>query len=223
MTDTTINDGYYICTPAYGFDNSIHLKVNKEAHSCIQAPVPDLSSLPNVNKNTRISLSGTFSGNRKLCSIDFTNWTHKTIVSLSSTFKGCSSLHSIKGFEQLDLSTCNDYLDMCCDCSSLREIDLSNRSIKTWDWDLRTTGAFDKYPVLHTVIITSRTPKFAFPSHTTIVDINAGVNRIFTERIMALEQCMSTKDCEIEILKMEVDTLRRQLSVVLSRLAGPEA
>ena len=223
MTDNTINDGYYICTPAYGFDNTIHLKVNKEAHSCIQAPVPDLSSLPNVDKNTRISLSGTFSGNRKLCSIAFTDWTHKTIVSLSSAFKGCSNLHSIKGFEQLDLSACNDYQDMCCDCSSLREIDLSNRYIKTWSWELRTKGIFDKCPVLQTAVITPRTPKFAFPSHTTIIDLDAGVNRIFSERITALEQRLSSKDYELETLRMEVDVLRRQLSGVLSRLTGPEA
>ena len=218
MSDNTINDGYYICTPIYSLDNTIHLKINRETRSRSYAPAPDFSSLPNINENTRISLSGTFSGNRKLCSIDFTDWTHKTIVDLSFAFKGCASLNSIKGFELLDLSACNDYQDMCCDCSSLREIDLSNRSIKTWDWDLRTTGAFDKCPVLHTVVITSRTPKFAFPSHTTIVDLDTGVNRIFIDRITALEQRLSSKDREIETLRMEIDTLRRQLSGVLSRL-----
>ena len=218
MSDNTINDGYYICTPACGFDNTIHLKINRETHSRYYAPAPDFSSLPNVNENTRISLSGTFSGNRKLCEIDFTDWTHKTIVDLSSAFKGCPSLHSVKGFELLDLSACNDYQDMFCDCSSLREIDFSNRSIKTWDWNLRTTGAFNKCPALHTVVITSRTPKFTFPSHTTIVDLNAGVNRIFTDRITALEQRLSSKDREIETLRMEVDILQRQLSGVLSRL-----
>ncbi len=220
MYDVKINDGYYICTPAYGFDNTVHLKVNRDSYTRNQAPVPDFSSIPNITKNTRISLSGTFSGDRHLRSIDFTNWTHKTIVSLSATFKGCLDLQSIKGFETLDLSSCKDYQEMCYECPELREIDISNQHITPWSWGLKTTDAFAKCPVLHTVVVTPRTPTFTFPPHTTIVDLNAGVNRIFTERITALEQRLASKDNEIETLRMELDTIRMQLSSVLSRLPG---
>lgn len=218
MYSIKINDGYYTCTPAFNIPNAIQLNVNRDICSHTQAPIPDFSAIPNITTNTRISLAGTFCGDRNLSSIDFTNWTHKTIVSLSATFKSCLNLHTIKGFETLDLSSCDDYQEMCYNCPALREIDISNRAIKAWGWELKTTDAFAKCPVLHTAVITTRAPEFTFPPHTTIVDLNAGVNRIFTERIAALEQQLSSKDKQLSTLRMDVDILRQQLSAILTRL-----
>ena len=219
MYSVTINDGYYSCSPALNYPNAIQLTVNREVRSQTQAPVPDFSAIPYITKNTRISLLGTFSGDRSLRSIDFTNWTHKTIVSLADTFNRCLNLQSIKGFSSLDLSSCNDYKEMCYNCQALREIDISNRAIKTEGW-VCTRDAFTGCSILHTAVITSRTPRFKFPPHTTIVDLNAGVNRIFTDRIAALGQQLSVKDQELSSLRMELDTLRQELSTILARLPG---
>lgn len=220
MYSNTINNGYYSWGPSILYPNTIQLNVSIEVSSLAQAPVPDFSAIPHITKDTRISLADTFGGNRSLRSIDFTNWTHKTIVDLSDTFNGCLNLQSIKGFSSLDLSSCDRYNNMCRDCQALREIDLSNRAIKTSGWELRLTDAFTNCPVLHTAIITSRTPRFAFPPHTTIIDLTSGVNRIFTDRITALEQQLSSKDQQLSTLRTELDALRQELSTVLARLPG---
>ncbi len=217
---SSINNGYYLWGPSILYPNAIQLTVNFNADQHAWAPVPDFSAIPDITKNTRISLRGTFSGNYKLRSIDFTNWTCKTIVDLADTFDGCVNLQSIKGFSSLDLSSCDQYYNMCRDCQALREIDLSNRTIKTGGWELKTTNAFTNCPVLHTAIISTRTPRFEFPPHTTIIDLASGVNRIFTDRITALERQLSSKDQQLSALGMEVDTLHQQLSAILARLPG---
>ena len=217
MFTVTINNGFYTCTPAYGYKDTILLCANKE-YTFTEAPVPDLSNIPNITKDTRISLSGTFAGNRRLRYIDFTKWTHKNIVSLSGTFKGCLDLISIKGFNTLNLTACNDYQHMCEECEELREINLSTPQIKPWSWDMHLDDAFAKCNNLNTAIVSDKTPRFSFPTHTTIVDLSAGVFRVFTERITILEKASAEKDQALATLRMELDVVRRQLAALMDKL-----
>jgi hypothetical protein len=215
MNKVTINDGIYSCEVSYicGKATKIWLKLARD--NVWTAPTPDFTSIKGVTQYTHIDLSGAFTKNRGIVEIDFTNWTHKSIISMGSAFYECISLKTIRGLETLDLSDCRNFSLMCYNCRELRDIDLSNTRINR---SADTEKAFENCRSLTTAVISSRTPRFHFPLETTRVDIDAGVNRMFMERINALESQLSKETKKNAVMSQEIEELRLLVGTLMARL-----
>ena len=81
----------------------------------------------NLDLSSCYSLFNTFSGCRKLESIDVSNWDLSYGPNMTQTFMGCNSLKALD-VSNWDVSRCGNLFSLFSDCSSLTELDVSN-----WD------------------------------------------------------------------------------------------
>lgn len=215
MDKLTINDGIYSYEVYYDYGKVFKICLRLLRENLCVAPVPDFASIKGITQQTRINLSSTFAKNCGIIEVDFTRWTHKHIVSMENTFSECISLNAIHGLETLDLSDCDSFSMMCYGCRNLREIDISNSRI---DRSATTDKAFWNCLNLTTAVVSSRTPRFRFPQETTRVDIDAGVNRVFMERINSLESRLSEEVNKNASMSREIEELRSLVGELRARL-----